>query len=97
MKIINEGIPTKLKFGKNRDLELITISSTNAKCDENSVLTRTVLIKNGGIIESECAKKRVLVLSTADSRNVPKMIMYPGEHLISIQKVLYLFYLIRSQ
>ena len=81
MKIINEGIPTKLKFGKNRDRDLITFSSTNATCDENIEIARTVLIRNEAIIESECEKKqRFFVLSTRQSSNIPKMISYPGEH-----------------
>ena len=83
MKIIDEGIPTKLKFGKNRDLDSIRISSTNATCDENFEIARTVLIRNGEIIESECEmKERFLVLSTYQSSNIPMMISYPGEHFI---------------
>ena len=81
MKIINEGIPTKLKFGKNRDLELITISSTNAKCDGNFEISRAVFIQNGEIIESECVK-RIFVLSTYRSANIPKIFSYPGEPFI---------------
>ena len=83
MKIIDEGIPTKLKFGKNRDLDFVRISSTNATCDENFEIARTVLIRNGEIIESECEmKERFLVLSTDNWANIPKMISYPGEHSI---------------
>ena len=83
MKIINEGIPTKLKFGKNRDLDSIRISSTNATCDENFEIALTVLIRNEEIIESECEKKeRLLVLSTYSRRNIPNMILFPREHLI---------------
>ena len=81
MKIINEGIPTKLKFGKNRDRDWITFSSTNATCDENIEIARTVLIRNGEIFESECVKP-FLVLSTRQWTNIPKMISYPGKHLI---------------
>ena len=83
MKIINEGIPTKLKFGKNRDRDWITISSTNATCDENFEITRTVLIRNGEIFESECGREeRLLILSTKAVINIPKIISYPGEHFI---------------
>ena len=81
MKIINEGIPTKLKFGKNRDLDSIRISSTNATCDENFEIARTVLIRHGEIIESECVRS-LLVLSTSQSSNIAKMFLYPGEHFI---------------
>ena len=89
MKIIDKGIPTKLKFGKNRDLDSIMISSTNTTCDENLEIARAVLIKNGEIIESECEKKeRLLVLSDKYSLTInpemifPKMIYYPGEYFI---------------
>jgi len=81
LKIIDEGIPTKLKFGKNRDLDLITLSSTITICDEKFEKAHTVLIRNGEVIESECEKKeRFFVLSTYELTNVPKMISYPGEH-----------------
>ena len=88
MKIINEGIPTKLKFGKNRDLDLITLSSTNATCDENFEIALTVLIRNGQIFESECeTRERFFVLSTWRLTNIPKMILVPGEHFLSFQKL----------
>ena len=80
MKIINKGVPTKSKFGKNRDLNYITISSMNTTCDENIEIARAVLIKNGEIFESECERnERLLVLSTLESANIPKMILFPGE------------------
>ena len=90
MKIINEGIPTKLKFGKNRDLDSIRISSTNATCDENIEIARAVLIRNGEIFESECVRS-FLVLSTFRSTNIPKMISFPGEHFISFKKLKFKF------
>ena len=83
MKIINEGIPTKLKFGKNRDLNFISTNSSNTTCDENIEIARTVLIRNGEIFESECGReKRLLVLSTRESTNIQKMILVLGEHFI---------------
>ena len=83
MKIINEGIPTKLKFGKNRDLDLIALSSTNATCEKNFEIAQRILIQNGQIMESECGrKKRLLVLSTKQSTNIPKTISFPGEYFI---------------
>ena len=92
LKIINKGIPTKLKFGKNRDLEFITISSTNTSCDENFEIALTVLIRNGQIVESECERKeRLLVLSNNKSTNVPKMILFPGEHFISFKNLKFNF------
>ena len=88
MKIIDEGIPTKLKFGKNRDLDSIRISSTNATCDENIEIARAVLIRNGEIFESECGREeRLLILSTNEPSNIPKMISFPGEHFISFIKL----------
>ena len=85
VKIINEGIPNKLKFGKNRDLDLITISSTNTTCKENFEITKTILIRNGEIVGSECETKHVLVLSTRTWSNIQKMIVFPqiiGEYFI---------------
>ena len=88
MKIINKGIPTKLKFGKNGNLDFIIISSTNLTCDENFEIAQTVLIRNGEIIESECEKReRFLVLSTYRSANNQTMISFPGEHFISFKKL----------
>ena len=81
MKIINEGIPTKLKFGKNRDLNFITVSSNNTTCDENFEIARTILIQNGEIVGSACVK-RIFVLSTYRSANIPKIVSYPGEPFI---------------
>ena len=81
MKIIDKGIPTKLKFGKNRDLNFITISSTNPTCDENFEKTSRIFIQNGKIMESECERKeRLLVLSTNRLSNIQKMILFPGEY-----------------
>jgi len=100
MKIIDQGIPKKLKFGKNRDLDLITISSTYTKCDENFEITRIIQLRNGKIVESECATKYVLVLREtyydlwSMSFNKPKMILYPGEYFIwlkSFQKIVCFF------
>ena len=85
MKIINEGIPTKLKFGKNRDLNFITITSNNSTCDENIETAKTILIRNGEISGSECVRP-LLVLSTYQWTNIPKMISYPGEHFILLKK-----------
>ena len=83
LKIINKGIPTKLKFGKNGNLDFIIISSTNLTCDENFEIAQTVLIRNGEIIESECEKReRFLVLSTYRSANNQTMISFPGEYFI---------------
>ena len=82
MKIVTEGIPTELKFGKNRDLNYIIISSTNTTCDENYEITRTLLIRNGEIFESQCETKHVLVLSSSES-NIPIMISFPGEYCLS--------------
>ena len=90
VKVINEGIPTKLKFGKNRDLELITISSTNTICEENFEIARTIFIRNGDIRGSSCETKHLLVLSTKESTNVPKMIVFPdfiGEYFILFKKL----------
>jgi len=103
MKIIDQGIPKKLKFGKNRDLDLITISSTYTKCDENFEITRIIQLRNGKIIESECATKYVLVLIETSwlvvndyySLNTPKMILYPGKYFIwlkSFQKKIVCFF-----
>ena len=81
LKIINEGIPTKIKFGKNRDLNFITISSSNTTCDENFEIAQRIFIRNGQIMESECGRKeRLLVLSTHHSENIPTMIFFPGEY-----------------
>ena len=77
MKIINEGIPTKLKFGKNRNLELIKISSNKTTCDDNIETAQTVSIQNGKIVRSECETKYILFLSTKKSSNIPKMIVFP--------------------
>ena len=86
--MIDEGIPKKLKFGKNRDLDSIRISSTNATCDENFEIARTVLIRNGKVIESECEKKqRFLVMSTKQTANNQKMISFPGEHFTYFKKL----------
>ena len=95
MKSINDGIPTKLKFGKNRDLDFITISSNNTICDENIETARNVLIRNGEIVGSECETKHILILSTHASGDSPewavhqeinpKMIVFPdiiGEYFI---------------
>ena len=62
------------------------ISSINTTCDENCEIARTVLIRNGEIIESECVRS-FLVLSTFRSTNIPKMISFPGEHFISFKKL----------
>ena len=92
VKIIDKGDPTKLKFGKNRDLDFILISSTNPICDENFEAAQSVFIRNGKIIESECGKKeRLLVLSTFKSTNIPKMISFPGEHFLSFKKLKFKF------
>ena len=85
VKTINEGIPTKFKFGKNRDLDLIKISSNNTTCDENFEIARTILIQNGEILGSACVTKHILVLSTHKSSNIPKMIVFPqiiGKYLV---------------
>ena len=85
MKSINDGIPTKLKFGKNRDLDFITISSNNTICDENIETARNVLIRNGEIVGSECETKHILILSAQESGIIPKMIVFPdiiGEYFI---------------
>ena len=90
MKIIDEGIPTKLKFGKNRDLNFITITSNNSTCDENIETAKTISIRNGEIIGSSCETKHLLVLSTYESANVPKMIVFPdiiGEYFILFKKL----------
>ena len=88
MKIIDEGIPKKLKFGKKRDLDLITISSTKSKCGKNLEIARSVLIRNGEVIESECGKKeRFLLLSTYSPTNIPMMILLPGELFILFKKL----------
>ena len=87
MKIINKGIPHNLKFGENGDLDLITISTKNQKCDENFELARFILISNGEIIESECLKeKRVLILSTKTATNVPMVISSIGEYLFHLSR-----------
>ena len=88
-----------LKFGKNRDLELITISSTNTICEENFEIARTILIKNGEILGSACETKHILVLSTYWSSNIPKIMVFPdviGEYFIlfkelDIQIIFYFF------
>ena len=84
MKVIDKGIPTKLKFGNNRKLNFITISSTNPTCDENFEKARSIFIQNGQIMESECGRKeRLLVLSTFNLSNIQKMILFPGEYFDS--------------
>ena len=81
MKIIDQGISTKLKFGKNRDLNFITISEINTTCDENFEIARRVFIQNEHIMKSECEKKeRLLVLNTKRSSNTPKMIFFPSKY-----------------
>ena len=91
LKIINKGIPTQFKFGKNRTLRFITISSINSTCDENFETARTVLIKNEKIIESECEeKKRFIVLHTMPSehgRIISKMILLPGKYISLFKKL----------
>ena len=83
MKIINQGFPKKLKFGKNRDLNFITMSSTNTTCDENLERAGRIFIQNGQISGSECgSKERILILSTSSNMNIPKMILFPGEYFI---------------
>ena len=97
MKVINEGIPTKLKFGKNRDLELITISSINTTCNENFEIAREILIQNGEIIDSECETQQVLVLNTFRPLNIPKMIVINGKYFLfylntsALKKILGIF------
>ena len=84
--IIDKGIPRKLKFGRNRNLDLITISSTKATCKENFEIARTILVRDGEIIESECERKEhILVLSTKQMTNIPQMISFPGKYFISFR------------
>ena len=59
------------------------MSEINTICDEKFEISRKVLIQNGQILESECEKKkRLLVLNTNYRRNIPKIILFPGEYLI---------------
>ena len=92
VKIINEGIPLTIKFGKNRDLNFITMSEINTTCDENFEIARAVFIRNGQIMKSECVRnERLLVLTTRQLSNIPKMIFYPGEHFIPFKKLKFNF------
>ena len=67
MKIINTGFPHDLKFGKNRDLETVTMIPSNftGTCNEYTESTNVIRIQKEEVIESECSAPKVLILSTS--------------------------------
>ena len=89
MKIINEGLPLDLKFGKNKNLDKVTIISSDSTgtCNEYYESTNVIQIKNEEIIESQCSAPKVLILSTSYQahndyipiHNTPMIISTNGE------------------
>ena len=62
--MIDQGIPNRLKFGRKMDLDSITIGAMDKTCSEEFESAEFIEIRDGEILESECTKFNVLVLST---------------------------------
>ena len=62
--MIYQGIPDRLKFGRKRDLDSITIGAMDRTCSEDFESAEFIDLRHGQILESECTKFNVLVLST---------------------------------
>ena len=83
--MIDQGIPEGLKFGRKRDLDSITISAMDRICSQEFESAKFINLRDGQILESECTKSIVLVLSTYKDQttNPPETIMQNISMVIS--------------
>ena len=83
--LIEQGIPKGLKFGRKRNLDSITIGAMDKTCSEEFESAEFIEIRDGEILESECTKFNLLVLSTYKDHttNPPEIIMQNISMLIS--------------
>ena len=83
--MIDQGIPNRLKFGRKMDLDSITIGAMDKTCSEEFESAEFIEIRDGEILESECTKFNLLVLSTYKDHttNPPEIIMQNISMLIS--------------
>ena len=54
VNLVNNGIISKLQFGRNADLDLIEIDSSHDACGESFESANAIRIQNGVIIKSAC-------------------------------------------
>ena len=85
MILVDKGNPISLKFGRNRDLDSITISATKKICSENVESSEYIDIRDGQVLESECTKFKALVLSSYEDQttNTFESIMWNISMIIS--------------
>ena len=54
VNLVNNGIISKLRFGRNADLDLVEIDSGHDKCGKSFESANAIRIQNGVIIKSAC-------------------------------------------
>ena len=81
VKIIDKGKPHDLKFGLNKNIDVISINEKNQSCTTSFEEAAFILIKNGTVIWSECVQASLL-LNTFAPTNIPMVILRDGMYVM---------------
>ena len=81
VKIIDKGKPHDLKFGLNKNIDVISINEKNQSCTKSFEEAAFIRIKNGTIIWSECVQASLL-LNTFVPTNIPMVVLREGMYVM---------------
>ena len=83
VKIIDKGKPHDLKFGLNKDIDVISINEKNQSCTVDFEEAAFIRVKNGTVIFSECVQASIF-LNTFVPTNLPTVVLSEGTFVTSI-------------